>query len=607
MSPDVDILVRSLSNPRQFAAGSPVARPGQVICTWDHDTAAAVAPPSVREHSRVMRRMWPVLALFAAAAPGCRPATATLPIAGPMSAHPAVQASTPPPGVIDLADGERLLSIPSNVWRIRQLSFEVNWTDGDELALPAGLDVVASVDGEPTPELVTWANRERVFLELDCTRPPPVDLQRGHCTVDRVTPQLLGGNAAMLQELGLAIRKVTDADLGELAALGNLVYLDLYGKTRITDRGIAALSKVITLRTLVLQLTGVGDAGLRSLRALPHLVSLDLSETKVTDAGVRGLSALEHLQYLDVSSTSVTGAGVEHLEGLRTLRIRGMRNDADLERIAKLPNLRWLAVSGDENGVTDDGMGHLARLRGLVGLEIIINRPHVSASGVARLGELTTLRELRISGSAVDDGSLQPLASLSRLRKLDLYAAVVGDAGLAHVSRLGELRSLRVASGFSDVGLHHLAALHELRELILDRPNDITDLQSLGTLRQLRTLMIMDVPVPDARWLAHLTALRVLVLRGTKVGDAALRDIGTLAQLRELHLDSTPIGDAGLAALSPLSALRFLALDSTGVTDRGIEHLEGLERLQTLSLRRTQVGDFARAALKRARPGLAVW
>ena len=64
-------------------------------------------------------------------------------------------------------------------------------------------------------------------------------------------------------------KKVTDADLKELAALKNLTTLDLIG-TEVTDAGLKELATLKNLTTLNLGFTKVTDAGLKELRdALP--------------------------------------------------------------------------------------------------------------------------------------------------------------------------------------------------------------------------------------------------------------------------------------------------------------------------------------------------
>ena len=57
----------------------------------------------------------------------------------------------------------------------------------------------------------------------------------------------------------------------------------------MTDEGLASLSKLTKLRTLMLAHTPLTDDGLDFLAAMPQLRMLDLRGTQVTGAGVQKL------------------------------------------------------------------------------------------------------------------------------------------------------------------------------------------------------------------------------------------------------------------------------------------------------------------------------
>ena len=107
-----------------------------------------------------------------------------------------------------------------------------------------------------------------------------------------------------------------DAQLRELASVGeNLTLLDL-SRTRVTDAGLAALTKMPGLRRLQLQETNVTDAGLLSIKMLPRLEVLNLYDTHVTDGGLAALAPLPKLRRLYVWRTAVTAAGEARLRQL---------------------------------------------------------------------------------------------------------------------------------------------------------------------------------------------------------------------------------------------------------------------------------------------------
>ena len=104
-------------------------------------------------------------------------------------------------------------------------------------------------------------------------------------------------------------------------------------RTRITDKGIAELAEMTSLRDLFIDMLNVTDAGLAHLKGLKNLKTLWLSNTSVTDAGLDHRAALtnnEELKLmhqddvtdngkhkiLDLSGTSVTKEGAAALKGI---------------------------------------------------------------------------------------------------------------------------------------------------------------------------------------------------------------------------------------------------------------------------------------------------
>ena len=63
-----------------------------------------------------------------------------------------------------------------------------------------------------------------------------------------------------------------------------------------------------------LAVTRVTDAGLKELAPLKSLTTLDLSFTRVKDAGVKELAALQNLTTLALAGTKVTDAGLKELQ-----------------------------------------------------------------------------------------------------------------------------------------------------------------------------------------------------------------------------------------------------------------------------------------------------
>ena len=154
--------------------------------------------------------------------------------------------------------------------------------------------------------------------------------------------------------------------------------------------------------------------------------------------------------------------------------------------------------------VTDVGMAHLGRLRGLRKLQVTTRR--ASAASVANLAGMTRLGTLRLYGIPVADDDLAVLAGMAELRELQLDSPRITDNGLAqHIARRSSLETLGLHSRLiTDAGLAPLRGLTRLRVLDLS-----------GTL------------VTDAG-LTHLIGLRdldTLTLRKTRVTAAGLEDL----------------------------------------------------------------------------------
>ena len=96
-------------------------------------------------------------------------------------------------------------------------------------------------------------------------------------------------------------------------------------------------------------------------------------------------------------------------------------------------------------------------------------------AALARIGRLTRLQRLRLSGSSVSDAGLVHLKGLGNLLELDLSSTQVSDAGLVHLKGLGSLRHLDLRhTQVSKTGLDNLEGLGSLGALFV-RGTHVTD------------------------------------------------------------------------------------------------------------------------------------
>ena len=104
--------------------------------------------------------------------------------------------------------------------------------------------------------------------------------------------------------------RVTDAGLAKLTRLKKLRRLDISGAA-ITAAGLKPLASLPNMQRLSLwNVAAVDDTAAPYLEALPALTSLDLSNTAIGDATLARLGALSNLRRLYVSETRVTPAGL---------------------------------------------------------------------------------------------------------------------------------------------------------------------------------------------------------------------------------------------------------------------------------------------------------
>ncbi len=169
----------------------------------------------------------------------------------------------------------------------------------------------------------------------------------------------------------LSVKKVTAADLAELAGMSNLQALDLEG-TAVTDAGLAYLTGLSNLRRLDLSGTSVTDAGFEQLQSFASLRRLFLADTAITDASLPHLARFTHLDRLSLRGTDVGDSGLVHL--------------------AKLRQLASLDLSYTR--ITDNGLAHLKQLSALE--EIDLSGTRVTSAGVRALVRLLPKTEITL-------------------------------------------------------------------------------------------------------------------------------------------------------------------------------------------------------------------
>jgi hypothetical protein len=216
----------------------------------------------------------------------------------------------------------------------------------------------------------------------------------------------------------------------------------------IDDRGVyVALGRLHGVRLLEVYDMELADADLAAIGGLVRLEALRVfNPNDVTDHGIARLTGLHRLKTLIVISPKVTADGLARLAELRdleNLQIFGSQvTEAAVRRLAGLPKLRTLNLSSDS--LDDDCLAALADMKGLTSLTLGTSDCRITDSGLASVGRLTALESLFVVGGRITDGGLVHLKDLSRLNSLDLSGTGVTAEGLGPLRGLTGLKSLAV-------------------------------------------------------------------------------------------------------------------------------------------------------------------
>jgi hypothetical protein len=307
--------------------------------------------------------------------------------------------------------------------------------------------------------------------------------------------------------------------------------------------------------------------------------------SELAEAEQLGLDA--HGQMTDALLRDIVG--FEHLTSLRLNGSAGI-TDAGIELLVRMPNLRYLDVSG--TAITDRGVAILAMFPALEQVSLAWTR--VSDRGCAALGALRPLANLDLSGTAAGDRTIHALVGKPLLRYFRSGNGTTDD-GLAlfrHYpgfttppepipapSLMGDARAanaLTLRGSFTDRGVASLAALTGLADLDMDD----------------RSLSVTGAG------LAPLTSLPHLERLSFDAGDDAMTQIARMPALRYLACQDTRASDSGWASLGASPSIEVIwGRRCHGLSDQGFRALSTMPRLTRLSVSCLNVSDAAVALL----------
>ncbi|XP_057989012.1 cuscuta receptor 1-like [Hevea brasiliensis] len=384
------------------------------------------------------------------------------------------------------------------------------------------------------------------------------------------------GHLSPLKSLNLAHNRLESVtDIQGLSSLQNLEFLDL--SFNIFKSDIQGLSGLENLEFLDLSFNNFTDSIIPFLRIFPSLKSLNLAGNRL-ESGIQGLSGLENLEFLDLSDNNFDKSIIPLLSvfsSLKSLTLIGnkLENITDFQELDALGNLKVLSLGGNQITKVVDSrdvkiIRNLSSLflddinwdgRSSIQLELLGAYPflktlslmHKSFKGgifAQEMGNFSSVEELSLDGSSLDEESFKSLRALPSLKFLsmkglnaDLPSQVLGLCELKHLQKLD--MSNNDLSGTLPLCLANLTSL-QLLDLSSNHFIGNISLSPLGTLTSMHTL--------------HLS-------RNLFQIPISLLPFFNLSKLKHLDCYENEIyADIDVPTLTPKFQLRTLALSGQG-------------------------------------------
>lgn len=274
-------------------------------------------------------------------------------------------------------------------------------------------------------------------------------------------------------EINAAHSTVTDKGLANLRNLTSLRSLKLVG-TRVGDLGCAAIGQVPTLEELSLTGENISDKGMNSLRELSHLQSLTLDNAKLGADGYDAIGQLPALEKISLSGSNVTDQSMKLISEAKTI------HELDLENLQ----------------ITDEGLEFLSNLDNLTRLNVC-HCHHLTFYNLGKLvkrNKKMNLRVLFISDTALNDEGAKAIASINSIERLGLWKLQgMSDQHLIEMVR-GKKNLVWLHAGnnplISSHALEGLRGAKDLEFLNVEHNRSVTDeglvyLKGLKNLKQL--------------------------------------------------------------------------------------------------------------------------
>lgn len=222
-----------------------------------------------------------------------------------------------------------------------------------------------------------------------------------------------------LQQLTLVGRKVPAAVISAVGEKTQLRELDLTNAP--VDPIVAnALSGLSHLQRITLDGTPAGDSAAAAVSSLP-IESLSLSGTPLTDAGLQEISKISTLKELVVSNTSVTGLGFRPLKKLNLVKLNASSTQFGVEGLVSIRGMKSLEeLHLFAAGIVEQPKAKVFTT--LPNLRVLnLNSNVISGPGMHQLFKgMKNLEELYLQSTQADDSGLAALVGCRKLKLVDV-------------------------------------------------------------------------------------------------------------------------------------------------------------------------------------------
>ncbi|PQO36577.1 hypothetical protein [Blastopirellula marina] len=217
------------------------------------------------------------------------------------------------------------------------------------------------------------------------------------------------------------------------------------GSETLDDEAIEALVQIPKLQRLILKNTEITPQQLHRLAESRSIESIWLEQSCTTDDHLLELQHFPNLSQVQIWDSPATDTGLESLVAIKNLTDLAIvkmpeATDRSFSQLQKAKRLQSLTLSGTQ--MTDQSLRAIGQLTGLQHLSIgsSMAQRGVTSDGISQLKFHTAMTTLELTGSAIDDRSIETICSLPRLETLVLNNTAVTDQGIVPLKSASSLK-----------------------------------------------------------------------------------------------------------------------------------------------------------------------